>query len=192
MDSGFLQYRGLSLLAVLTVLFAVPLATATGATPAWSDERPWRWPLAGEPRIIRDFAPPEQRWLPGHRGVDLAAEPGAQVRAAGPGRVAFVGRVAGTPAVSIRHGELRTTYLPVHSEVERGARVDAGVPLGTVASAPRHCDARSCLHWGLLRGRTYRDPLALLGRGEIRLLPVTAPHPGPAPPPGQARGWARV
>ncbi|RNL84756.1 murein hydrolase activator EnvC family protein [Halostreptopolyspora alba] len=191
MDSASPRYQGPRLLAVLTVLFVVPLAVATGATPARTDGSPWRWPLAGEPRIIRDFAPPEQRWLPGHRGVDLAAEPGERVLAAGRGRVAFVGRVAGTPAVTIRHGELRTTYLPVRSGIERGERVGSGAPIGTVATAPRHCDARSCLHWGLIRGRTYLDPQTLLGRGEIRLLPV-ADTPRIGQRPGQARGWARV
>ena len=43
------------------------------------------------PEVVRGFDPPEQRWLPGHRGVDLTATPGAAVRAAGDGRVRFAG-----------------------------------------------------------------------------------------------------
>lgn len=46
----------------------------------------WVWPVA--PAIVVDgFDPPEQIWSAGHRGVDLAAEPGQQVRAIGPGTV---------------------------------------------------------------------------------------------------------
>ncbi|MYR91984.1 M23 family peptidase, partial [Streptomyces sp. SID685] len=40
-----------------------------------------------------------------------------------------------------------------------------------------HCGASTCVHWGLLRGGTYLNPLSLLppwllGRGPSRLLPV--------------------
>src|SRR5688572_15884972 len=44
---------------------------------------PYRWPLDGTPTVVRRFEPPPGRWLPGHRGVDLAAAPGATVYAAG-------------------------------------------------------------------------------------------------------------
>ena len=30
----------------------------------------------------------------------------------------------------------------------------------------------ACLHWGLLRGDTYLDPLALITQGRLRLLPL--------------------
>jgi len=32
----------------------------------------------------------------------------------------------------------------------------------------------ACLHWGLLQGDVYLDPLALLGLGRVRLLPLKA------------------
>jgi hypothetical protein len=32
-----------------------------------------------------------------------------------------------------------------------------------------------CLHWGLLRGATYLNPLTLVGAGPIRLLPASGP-----------------
>ncbi|NYH53690.1 MULTISPECIES: murein hydrolase activator EnvC family protein [Nocardiopsis] len=132
----------------------------------------WRWPVDPPAQVLRPFDPPEQRWLPGHLGVDLAAEPGQEVRAAGPGRVRFSGTVAGTPVVSVSHGGLRTTYLPVESGLARGDPVAAGDPLGTLAAAPFHCRDRPCLHWGLLRGADYLDPLGLFGLGEFRLLPL--------------------
>ncbi|MFJ9556938.1 peptidoglycan DD-metalloendopeptidase family protein [Nocardiopsis sp. NPDC101807] len=152
------------------------------ASPAAGDAG-WRWPLSPTPGVLRPFDPPEQRWLPGHRGADLAADPGQEVYAAGSGRVRFVGTVAGTPLVSVVHGDLRTTYLPVESDLARGDPVAAGDVLGVLAAAPLHCRDRPCLHWGLLRGDDYLDPLGLLGLGEVRLLPL-----GPArddPPPGR-------
>jgi murein DD-endopeptidase MepM/ murein hydrolase activator NlpD len=148
------------------------LALLLGAVPGPGTESgPWMPPVAGGTGVGRGFDPPEEPWLPGHRGVDLAAEPGDPIHAAGPGRVHFAGDVAGTPVVSVSHGVLRTTYLPVVAEVSQGEPVEAGDPLGTLAERPRHCPDRPCLHWGLLRGGEYLDPLSLLGRGEIRLLP---------------------
>ncbi|OLT26819.1 hypothetical protein BJF83_03380 [Nocardiopsis sp. CNR-923] len=139
--------------------------------PVSPDRTAWRWPLEPPVAVLRGFDPPERRWLPGHLGVDLAAEPGEEVHAVGPGRVHFAGPVAGTPLVSVVHGDLRTTYLPVEPSLARGDPVDAGEVIGTVADGPTHCADRPCLHWGLLRGPTHLDPLALLGHGEVRLLP---------------------
>ncbi|CAL9609004.1 hypothetical protein SUDANB140_05599 [Streptomyces sp. enrichment culture] len=70
---------------------------------------------------------------------------------------------------------LRTTYEPVRASVRKGDRVGAGQVLGAVEPAGSHCSA--CLHWGLLRGDTYLDPLSLLPpwllhAGPSRLLPV--------------------
>ncbi|MEU6430870.1 M23 family metallopeptidase [Microbispora sp. NPDC046973] len=121
---------------------------------------------------MRRFDPPPQRWLAGHRGVDLAAGPGEKVMAAGPGIVGLAERVAGRGVVTISHpGGLRTTYLPVRALVRPGDVVAAGQVIGVVEEeAVAHC-AASCLHWGLLRGRLYLDPLLLFGRGQVRLLP---------------------
>src|SRR4051812_3710912 len=62
-----------------------------------------RLPLPGPPVVTRPFAPPPRPWLPGHRGVDLAAGPGTEVRAAAAGVVIFAGELAGRPVVSIAH-----------------------------------------------------------------------------------------
>ncbi|MFI9576941.1 M23 family metallopeptidase [Microbispora rosea] len=132
----------------------------------------WRWPLSGPARPMRRFDPPPQRWLAGHRGVDLAARPGEKVVAAGPGTVGLAERVAGRGVVTIAHPDgLRTTYLPVRALVRPGDAVAAGQVIGVVEEvAAAHCTA-PCLHWGLLRGRLYLDPLLLFGRGQVRLLP---------------------
>ncbi|MFB9721440.1 murein hydrolase activator EnvC family protein [Planobispora longispora] len=136
----------------------------------------WHRPLSGRLQILRRFSPPPQPWLAGHRGVDLAAAPGAEVRSAGPGRVGHAGPVAGRGVVTVIHpGGLRTTYLPVRASVRPGQPVTPGEVLGSLENLPGrlsgHCPA-SCLHWGLLRDRDYLDPLLLIGLGQVRLLPI--------------------
>ena len=167
---------------VLPLLLALLLTLASSPTHA-SGDTDWRWPVPPPAEVLRPFDPPEQRWLPGHLGADLAADPGHEVYAAGSGRVRFVGTVAGTPLVSVAHGDLRTTYLPVESDLDRGDPVTAGDVLGTLAGDPLHCRDRPCLHWGLLRGGDYLDPLGLLGLGEVRLLPLGPSRPLASPPP---------
>ena len=128
-------------------------------------------PLAG--RVTRRFDPPPAPWLAGHRGVDLAAAPGAVVSAAGSGRVVFSGVVAGRGVVSVAHeGGLRTTYEPVSSFLAVGDLVVAGEPLGSLAPGHPGCPESACLHWGLRRGSVYLDPLLLLGSGRVRLKPL--------------------
>jgi murein DD-endopeptidase MepM/ murein hydrolase activator NlpD len=147
---------------------ALAVAPAPPAAPAPR----FRWPLDGVPRVVRPFAPPPKPWLPGHRGVDLAAPPGATVRAAGAGWVRFAGQLAGRGVISIEHaGGLRTTYEPVTATVRVGDRVTAGQPIGRLVAGHPGCPVVACLHWGLRRGDAYLDPLTLLGLGRVRLLP---------------------
>ncbi len=132
----------------------------------------WRAPLEGAPAVVRAFLAPVDRYAPGHRGVDLAAAPGARVVAAGPGVVAFAGPVAGRGVVSVEHpGGLRTTYEPVVAVVRPGDPVAAGTLLGLLAGAGGHC-LPGCLHWGARRAAGYLDPMSLLGPVRVRLLPV--------------------
>src|SRR6266511_2923006 len=83
--------------AAVPMAAAAPHAGGPRAIPPGRRHQPppatsYRWPLDGRPAVVRPFAPPAQRWLPGHRGVDLAAAGGAVVRATGPGVVRFSGR----------------------------------------------------------------------------------------------------
>lgn len=157
--------------ATSTAVLFMTAASFTCAGPAAADPAPWRWPLEGRPRVLHRFAPPPERWLAGHRGVDLSAPPGTPVLAAGSGVVRYAGPLAGRGVVSVEHlGGLRTTYLPVTASVRRGQRVTRGDRLGVVAASPSHCP-ESCLHWGLVRAPVYLDPLLLLGRSRVRLLP---------------------
>jgi murein DD-endopeptidase MepM/ murein hydrolase activator NlpD len=135
----------------------------------------WQWPLRPIPNhIVHDFAPPPQPWLAGNRGLDLAGRPGEPVHAAGSGIVTFAGPIAGVGVVSITSGALRTTYQPLHVGVHRGDAVRTGQVIGRLTAAGSHCPPAACLHWGLLRGTAYLDPLALLGLEQVRLLPLDA------------------
>lgn len=137
------------------------------------------WPVGVRPAVLRGWEPPATPYGPGHRGVDLAAAPGSPVRAVAAGRVSFAGRVAGRGVVTVELAGtgLRTTYEPVSPSVEKGTEVAAGDVVAVVAATGAHCGAAACVHWGLLRGGTYLNPLSLLppwllGRGPSRLLPV--------------------
>jgi len=143
-----------------------------GAPNAGSSQDGLRWrPPITPVTVVRRFDPPERRWLPGHRGVDLRASVGERVRAAGDGRVAFVGTLAGRGVITINHGDLRTTYEPVEALVRVGERVRAGQSIGTVGTGTGHCGSGRCLHLGLRRGREYLNPMLLLGRTSARLRP---------------------
>jgi murein DD-endopeptidase MepM/ murein hydrolase activator NlpD len=154
------------------VLISLLLAVIAPAAPVGLG---YQWPLPAPHPVTRPFQPPPQPWLPGHRGVDLGATPTEVVRAAGAGVVAFAGWVAGVGVVSIDHpGGLRTTYEPVTPLVRAGQRILAGDPIGRLLAGHPGCPVAACLHWGLRRGSTYLDPLALLGYARVRLLPLAA------------------
>ena len=135
----------------------------------------WTWPLADRPPLGRTFRPGVTRYAAGHRGVDLVGAPGAPVLAAGAGRVAYAGPLAGRGVVVVVHGALRTTYEPVRAGVRVGQRVARGQRLGLLEPGHRDCPGEACLHWGLRRGRDHLDPLRLVGGGRVRLLPVGPP-----------------
>jgi len=156
-----------------TALVVAALLPLTLATPAVAATDPVGvWPLQPRPDVVEGFDAPDSTWGPGHRGVDLAGSPGQPVRAALPGRVAFVGVIAGRPVATVSHGDTRTTYEPVASSLPRGTRVVAGQVIGSLGVAGSHCFPVACLHWGWIRGETYLDPLRLVGGGPVRLLPL--------------------
>ena len=176
-------YRSRSWLTVVWVTLLVGGLTLAGAGGAQANAGPlevadvsttWVWPLQPQPQVVHGFDSPDRPWQPGHRGVDLLGRAGQQVHAAGTGTVVYAGMLAGRGVVSVDHGALRTTYEPVSATVHVGEHVRAGQAIGQLALIGGHCLPRACLHWGLLRGDTYMDPLSLVGAGPVRLLPLPA------------------
>ncbi|MFE3166539.1 murein hydrolase activator EnvC family protein [Streptomyces sp. NPDC059224] len=183
--------RWLPLLLMVTGTWLWTFARA-GAWAAWAEDPPppagavpaigRAWPVGTRPPVLRGWEPPATVYGPGHRGIDLGAPPGTAVRAVAAGRISFAGRVAGRGVVSVLLAgtDLRTTYEPVTARVRKGEEVTAGQVVGTVeqvATAGAHCGASACVHWGLLRGDVYVNPLLLLpprllNGGPSRLLPV--------------------
>lgn len=159
------------MVCVLTVTLGLLGLLGWSGPTAW-----WTWPVGSAqepPAVIRAFDPPDQPWLRGHRGVDLAAAPGGTVRAAADAVVVHAGPLAGRGVVSLRHvGGLTSTYEPVRAEVAVGAVVRAGQVIGTVEGSGNHasCAGRTCLHWGARWGERYLDPLDLVAPGWVRLL----------------------
>jgi murein DD-endopeptidase MepM/ murein hydrolase activator NlpD len=137
---------------------------------------PLRPPVAGP--VVRGFEAPANPFGPGHRGVDLAAAPGAAVRAPAPGRVTFAGGVAGTawasievaPGVVATFGPLRTLL------VARGQHVTAGAQVADLAPGHGSPGHPVTLHLGVRIDGQYVDPLPwLTGFGRPRLAPLLEP-----------------
>ncbi|MFD3545078.1 M23 family metallopeptidase [Streptomyces sp. NPDC058655] len=150
---------------LLTLLLVLAQATAPGV-------RPLPPPLA----VARWWDPPPTPYAAGHRGVDLSAPVGAELRAVGAGRVHFAGPVGGRGVLSLTlPNGLRTTYEPVRALVSEGEPVAAGQVVAVLTEGS-HCPA-PCLHWGLLAGEAYLDPLTLLPRPTPRLLPSGSAGP---------------
>lgn len=203
-DPGSVATMRLVLCSLLVVLTVTLPARFAGAEPVPGPSREGAWPLLPRPEVASSFDPPVTPWGAGHRGVDLVGRRGQAVRTALAGTVTFAGPLAGRGVVVVRHGGVRTTYEPVSAGVRVGDHLARGARIGTLQRGTSHCFPQACLHWGLVRGRTYLDPLMLVGAGPVRLLPlvdpgsvgldllawavpapsgsrVTSPTPGPAP-----------
>jgi murein DD-endopeptidase MepM/ murein hydrolase activator NlpD len=166
-------------LAVASTVVGTPAQTPPTthvATPAAerAESRPrWEWPLSPRPEVVSPFVAPASRWGPGHRGLDLAAQPGQEVRAVAAGVVTHRGRVAGRGTLTVTHpGGVRSTYEPVASTLAKGDTVTRGQPVGMVGDEAGHCRPSTCLHLGAIRGQDYLDPRPFFGGTRVVLLPV--------------------
>ena len=118
--------------------------------------------IASLPIGARPYVAPATVYGPGHRGVDLAAEAGAVVRAPADGVVHFAGFVVDRPVLSIEHGDVLSSFEPVDAVVTAGERVQRGQVVGRLL--PGHCSS-VCLHLGARVHRQYVNPLLFLGEG---------------------------
>jgi murein DD-endopeptidase MepM/ murein hydrolase activator NlpD len=156
--------------------------STSGPAPAEAQRPPpagrWSWPLVPRPEVGRGFRVDPSPWSPGHRGVDLMTEPGAEIRAPASGTVRFAGVIAGRPVLSIDHGDgLISSFEPVISPLRRGQLVQQSDGIGRLGNGPTHCAPAACLHWGVRANGRYIDPLLLVPgmRGPAVLLPLLPP-----------------
>ena len=190
-------------LIAAVLALAVAAVTALVVVAAEPADAGWRPPVGGE--VVRPFDLGADPFEAGrHRGADLAAAPGAAVRAPCHGAVAVAGRV-GTSGrvVTLRCGRWRVSHMPLATlAVRAGQVVGRGDRLGTAASSRDHAG----LHLGLRREGDrfgYVDPQRFLETRREPPLPLTgtrrppnAPRPvrplGPAPRPRLVRPTPRA
>jgi murein DD-endopeptidase MepM/ murein hydrolase activator NlpD len=177
-------------LALTVALLALTVAPSLGVVPVSAPAPPsssigsYAWPVSGP--VLRPFEQPSSPYGAGHRGIDIGASAGTQVRAAAAGTVAFAGRVADGSFVSVEHPDgIRTTYSFLSKVgVRAGERVLRGTVLG--ASGDGHTGSgQPHLHFGARFAGEYIDPMLLLERGSmvglVRLAPLEDRGAGPAP-----------
>ncbi|RSX52081.1 peptidase, M23 family [Bifidobacterium samirii] len=130
------------------------------------------WPVE-RPKVTSPFDEPEQRWLAGHRGVDLEAEAGTELTAPADGTVSFAGKVGGKSVVSLNHGNgMTSSFEPAATDLDVGASVLRGEPFARSDGKSDHCDD-ACVHWGVRRSKDdYLDPQRLVSKRRIALKPV--------------------
>ncbi|KGN36756.1 murein hydrolase activator EnvC family protein [Knoellia subterranea] len=150
-----------------------PTASAGATADPTTLRGTWSWPLSPRPTVLARFVRPRETWGAGHRGIDLSASQGQEVRSVDAGTVTHVGVIAGRGTVSVTHASgLRSTYEPVDANVSSGDVVVEGQPIGRVLGRT-HCGG-ACLHLGALDGEAYLDPRPLLGGTRVILLPLEA------------------
>ena len=166
--------RVLSLAVVVATASLVVVPAAAG----------WVWPADGP--VLRPFSLAEDEYAAGqHRGLDIAAATGADVRAPASGTVTFSGSVpGGGRALTIQTSDgLAVTLLQLASvAVPRGAGVAEGAVVGTVGASEDAVTAAPHVHLGIrvaTEPNGYVDP--------ARLLPARAVDSG-----SRARGPQRL
>lgn len=149
-------------LATLILLLLMASASLGGASHAAGAPSTWSWPVEAPPNVARGFDL-AARYGAGHRGIDISAAPGDDVRSPAPGTVTFAGFVVDRPVLSIQHADgLLASYEPVVTQLSPGDVVSAGQRIGELSSAHRHTP-EGAMHLGVRRDGAYLDPAPLFG-----------------------------
>ena len=140
----------------------------------------WSWPVSPL-RMVRAFEAPPSPYAAGHRGIDLAATPGATVTAPSEAMVHFVGVVVDRPVLTLDHGSgVLSSYEPLVADgLAVGDPVTRGMVLGVVGEGA-HCSG-ACLHVGVRVDGEYVSPLLFFDRPPRSvLLPLRTGGTSPA------------
>jgi hypothetical protein len=173
----------------LALLLPVLVALQVGVQPALA----WAWPVDGP--VLRPFVLGEDPYAGGqHRGVDIAGETGAPVRAPASGAVAFAGTVpSGGKTVTIRTEDgyaVTLLHLGDYS-VARGQQVSEGDAVGTVEPSGVAAEPQPYVYLGIRVAADpngYVDPLGLLPPPATPAQESAPPPPAPQPAPASAGG----
>ena len=170
-------------LALLAVLVLAPSASA------------WAWPVDGP--VLRPFVDGGDPYAGGqHRGIDIGAPTGADVRSAVNGVVSFVGQLPHQGlCLTVRTADGYSVTL-VHLGsigLTTGTQVSEGDVVGTIGPTGDVEGTEPYVYLGVrltADPNGYLDPLTLLPPRELPERPPVsqppAPAPQPAPPPAQA------
>lgn len=175
----------LLILGMPQITHASVLASSTGYGTMTQDSSSTQctdlkyWPLidsdgVAQKTVVKGFSPPLEKWLPGHRGVDIALPRSGPVHVVAPARgvITFSGKVAGKSDLSMKTEEgIIFSFEPASSELSAGTEVKAGERIGKVGGKSDHCND-SCVHWGARRNGVYVDPLLALSPLRIILKPL--------------------
>jgi murein DD-endopeptidase MepM/ murein hydrolase activator NlpD len=166
----------MNVVAIVTSLLIV-------LTPASTQ---WQSPVLGDMHVMRVFSLPNGQYQPGHRGVDIRAEPGDLVFSPVSASVHFVGHIVDRDVLTLAiEPNLLLSFEPVTSSLIIGERVQVGQLIGEVSTSG-HCTP-SCMHLGVRDvGRpvsgaphhadgNYRNPLRYFAGMRPRLLPLGGP-----------------
>ncbi|GAB3303530.1 murein hydrolase activator EnvC family protein [Pseudoclavibacter terrae] len=149
--------RRVQTLRVLFIAVLIGSAHLVTAPQVSAEPSGWRWPVEAAPQVTRPFAL-DTPYGPGHRGIDIAADPGSEVFAPAAGVVRFAGYVVDRPVLSVQHPDgAVTSYEPVVSDLAPGAPVLTGQRVGVLSPDHRHTPDGS-LHVGLRLAGVYLDP----------------------------------
>jgi lipoprotein NlpD len=117
------------------------------------------WPLA-KGKLVSRFG---YRWGRRHKGIDLAAPSGTNIRAAEKGKVIHSGRLGsyGNVVILSHSGKYRTLYAHARkTHVKKGQMVKQGQKIAEVGSTGKSTGPH--LHFEVRKGEGARDPLLFL------------------------------
>jgi len=175
--------KGLALLLPVLVAFQV------GVQPALA----WAWPVGGP--VLRPFILGDDPYAGGqHRGIDIGAPAGADVRAPAAGTVSFAGVVpSGGKTITIRTGDgyaVTLLHLGDYS-VARGSTVAEEDVVGSIGPSGDSAEAKPYVYLGIRLAddpNGYVDPLGLLPASAQPVEDSAPPEPAGAPAPSPATG----
>ena len=175
---------------VICSVVALVWSLVSGA-PAWA----WAWPADGD--VLRGYAVSGDKYAAGqHRGIDIAVDDRASIRAPASGEVSFAGQVPthGLTVTILTGDGYKTSLTHLGTlRIRKGALVAEGDPIADPGPSGDAEHAVPYVHLGIRVGEdAYVDPLGLLPPRSApnpppapaaAPAPVPSPAPSPAPPP---------